>query len=140
MAAAVLLATACGGGDPGGGDQPTDEAQPTGARVDVTEDEFSIELSEPELTPGTYTFVIKNEGAVGHNLVIDGPGVSKAQTPLIRSGRTETVTVTLREGTYDVWCSIGNHRDQGMELTLSIGGAATPTPMTSPTGGDDGSY
>lgn len=40
-----------------------------------------------------------------------------AQTPTLAPGESETVrfSVDLEPGEYPFWCTIGNHRDQGME-------------------------
>lgn len=34
--------------------------------------------------------------------------------------------VTLQEGTYELWCSVGDHRAQGMDLQLEVTASAPP--------------
>jgi uncharacterized cupredoxin-like copper-binding protein len=133
--AAGLLVAGCGGGEettPGGGAPPattvettpaeTTPAEPSaGTAVTAEETEFSIKLSEQTFSPGTYTFTAHNAGTFPHDLTIAGPGVDQAKTEVLQPGASGEVTVELREGTYDVWCSVGNHRDQGMETTITVG-------------------
>lgn len=121
---AALLISACGSGGGNGDDAGESGGQspnPGDAiRVSVVESEFSISLPESEVAPGVYTFAVENAGAVPHDLVVKGPGVNSARTQRITGGGTGTVTVTLTSGTYELWCSIGNHREQGMDTALVV--------------------
>jgi len=121
VAGAALLLSACGGGT-GGSGTPTGTAHPTaGANaVTVTETEFSIQLSETNFTPGTHTFRVENQGSSRHNLNIQGPGMNTMTSPVINGGETTELTVTLQPGTYQVWCSVDNHRAQGMDTTITV--------------------
>lgn len=126
VAATALLIAGCGGGGDGAVTQPTDGAGGTspaggGTTVAVTETEFSIELAETTFTPGTYTFEVKNEGNFPHNLVVKGPGVDSEASPTLQGGESGQLTVTLSEGTYEVWCSVDAHRARGMDLTIDVG-------------------
>jgi plastocyanin len=91
-----------------------------GTVVNVTEKEFSIALSQATFTPGVYTFVVKDEGAVSHNLNIKGPGVTDAATSKISAGGSTSLTVTLKAGSYELWCSIGSHKANGMDMTITV--------------------
>lgn len=125
LVAVALLATgltACGGGD---SETPPGDGKAT--RVEVTETEFSIALSREKLSSGPHVFVVTNEGSTKHDFVIDGPGVDEKKTPVIPSGGEETLRVNLREGTYQLWCAVGSHRELGMELTLTVGKAPEKT-------------
>jgi len=129
--AILLVAPGCGGG---GGDATTGAASPpaattsgpaaspaqTGTIVTAGLTEFNIELSQASLSPGTYTFVAEEKGQQPHALSIKGPGVDSATTPVIQpGGASQRLTVTLQSGTYELWCPVGNHRQQGMELTIT---------------------
>lgn len=118
----VMLA-ACGSGSSssssssggGGGSGP-------GASIGVTLKDFSITLAKTPSTPGTYTFDVTNQGPSSHNLTINGPGVDNQGTPTFSSGDgTKTLTVTLKKGTYDVFCSVPGHRAAGMNVVVKIG-------------------
>jgi plastocyanin len=88
--------------------------------VAVTEVEFKIELPSTSLSPGSYTFDLTNKGAVGHDLVFNGPGVDNEKTPVIGPGKTAQLTVDLKSGTYDVYCSVPGHKQAGMDVKLKV--------------------
>ncbi|MEU8031821.1 copper-binding protein [Streptomyces sp. NPDC049099] len=119
---AALVLAACSGG--GGGSQPSAsgpaKAGP-GARVTVTETEYALKLSRSSFTPGTYTFVSDNHGKITHALSIDGPGVEDARTKNVDSGQQATLTVTLKKGTYDLYCPIDGHKQLGMDTHITVG-------------------
>jgi plastocyanin len=88
--------------------------------VPVAESEFKIELPSASLSPGSYTFDLTNKGQVGHDLVVDGPGVSDEKTPVIGPGKTAKLTVDLKSGTYKLYCSVPGHEQAGMKLELKV--------------------
>jgi len=88
--------------------------------VAVTEVEFRIELPSTTVAPGTYTFNLTNKGHVGHDLVFNGPGVDNEKTPVIDPGKTAKLTVDLKTGTYDVYCSVPGHKQAGMDVKLKV--------------------
>ena len=88
--------------------------------VAVTEVEFKIELPSTSISPGKYTFDLTNKGHVGHDLVIDGPGVSDEKTPVIDAGKTAKLSVDLKSGTYDFYCSVPGHKQAGMDVKVKV--------------------
>lgn len=89
--------------------------------VTATETEFHIALSKTTFTPGTYKFTAVDKGHLQHNLVIDGPGVNQAKTAgLLSPGQSESVTVTLRQGSYDIFCGVPGHKAQGMNVEITV--------------------
>lgn len=97
-------------------------APPAGTtELQVTETEFGIALPESRLAPGSYTFRVKNAGSAQHDLVVKGPGVDSARTEILAAGQDGTVSATLLAGTYELWCSVGNHRQLGMTTTITVG-------------------
>jgi plastocyanin len=92
-----------------------------GTVVNATETEYHIALSRTSFTSGTYTFVVTNDGQLLHSLEINGPGVNgqKLAQPL-GPGQSGNLTVTLRPGTYDVFCQIGRHRTLGMIVIIHV--------------------
>lgn len=81
--------------------------------------EFAIQLSPKTLTPGTYTFDVKNGGSATHALQIVGPGADKT-TPDLAAGKSAKLTVTFKAGTYDVNCPVANHKMLGMDLKIKV--------------------
>jgi plastocyanin len=91
-----------------------------GTAVMVTETEFTIKLSRTHFTPGVYTFVTRDSGSITHALEIDGPGVHDKASSNINPGQSTQLTVMLRKGTYDVWCPIANHKQLGMNTSITV--------------------
>jgi plastocyanin len=88
--------------------------------VPVTESEFKIELPSTSVSPGSYTFDLTNKGQVGHDLVVEGPGVNDEKTSVIGSGKTAKLTVDLKSGTYKLYCSVPGHEQAGMKLEVNV--------------------
>ncbi len=89
--------------------------------VSFTESEFQIEPATLALKPGTYVFNIRNTGQLPHDLRVttsDGSEVARSQA--VTAGTSTTVEVKLQQGTYTVWCSVGDHRARGMESTITV--------------------
>jgi uncharacterized cupredoxin-like copper-binding protein len=88
--------------------------------VAVSESEFKIELPSDHVAPGNYEFDLKNEGHIGHNLVVEGPGVDNEKTAVIDGGKTAVLTVDLKSGTYKLYCSVPGHEQAGMKVELKV--------------------
>jgi uncharacterized cupredoxin-like copper-binding protein len=127
MAVVALGATACGSGSSSSTSTPAAAGGSSGGSgggtpVDVTLKEYSITVSGgTTLAAGTYTFHVSNSGTMGHNLTIDGPGVEDATTGTFSAGGTADVTVTLKDGTYEFYCSVPGHKELGMDDTVTVG-------------------
>jgi Copper binding proteins, plastocyanin/azurin family len=92
-----------------------------GTKVTATETEFHIALSASTFSPGKYTFTAVNKGQLDHSLVINGPGVNKIQTQgLVAPGQSGSVTVTLSKGTYDIYCGVPGHKQEGMDVHIKV--------------------
>src|SRR2546422_286953 len=88
-----------------------------GKTIQVTESEFHIALPALKtLTPGDYTFEVKNAGNIQHDLVI-----GSRRTALIAPGGTAKLRVTLEAGTYVLFCAVDAHRKLGMAAKISVG-------------------
>jgi plastocyanin len=87
----------------------------------ATEAEFSISLDEDTLAAGDYEITVVNNGRASHDLVVEEDGNDVAGTDgNIAPGQSSTFTVTLDAGEYVFYCSVGNHRAMGMELTVQV--------------------
>jgi uncharacterized cupredoxin-like copper-binding protein len=91
--------------------------------IRVTEREFKISLSATQVKTGVARFEIKNTGKFPHALAIAGHGV-KARTKIIQPGKSAVLLVTLKEGSYSVWCPVPGHAAKGMKTSLSVTGVA----------------
>ena len=116
--ALAAVAAGCGGGD---------EAEPSGAAgsaqaIEVSATEFAFEPATIAVdAPGTYTFRVVNDGQVAHAFEIEGQGIEE-ETETIAPGGSAELTVELPSaGEYEIYCPVGNHREQGMVGTLQVG-------------------
>ena len=86
----------------------------------ATEVDFSISVDKDTLTAGDYEITVVNDGRASHDLVVERDGNDVAGTDGIAPGESATLTVSLEPGEYVFYCSIGNHRAMGMELTVEV--------------------
>ena len=101
--------------------------------VKATETDFHIALSKNSFSPGKYTFVATNKGAVTHALMITGPGLHNAMSKHISPGQSTKLTVTLKKGAYDIYCPVPGHKQLGMNVNISVGSTASTTSKSSST-------
>lgn len=133
------ILVACGGGNNNGGGStsspPKRSGEPGTTQVDVKMTDFKMELSKTTLKAGDYTFVAKNDGRHDHALEIEGSGTEE-KTRTLEPGESANLTITLKDGTYEVYCPVGNHKDLGMKTELTVGGTASPSGGTNTTNGN----
>ena len=113
VVASLPLVAACGAddeGDAGGG----------GQTIEVSATDFEFDPPEISADPGEITFVLTNDGENPHALDIEGEGVEES-SETINAGDTTELTVELEEGTYEIYCPVGDHKDRGMVGTLTVG-------------------
>jgi plastocyanin len=130
LAAGALLAAGCGedeeeGGGGGAASTPeaTEEAAGGGGgeALTLTADpggNISWEPGELSAAAGTVTIKLVNESSVPHAVEVEGNGVEE-ETETVTGGETE-LTVDLEAGEYTFYCPVGQHRQNGMEGTLTV--------------------
>jgi plastocyanin len=96
------------------------------SQVSVKLSEWRVELSQASVAAGTVTFAITNAGSIPHGFEVEGKGIEK-EIATIQPGATDTLTVTLKPGTYEVYCPVGedSHKKLGMETHLKVAGATS---------------
>jgi Plastocyanin len=103
---------------------PTASGSPAAASVAAKE--FAIAASEFKFTPAeirvkkgdTVKITLTNSGAMLHDWRVDE---FDATTKTITKGQTDTVEfVADQVGTFEYYCSVGNHRQQGMVGKLIV--------------------
>ena len=104
---------------------PQTAAAPAGRPVetlDVTETEYKIDPADPEIPKsGVVELNVANDGSVDHSLEVEGPG-GESVTPTLAPGDSTTLKVDLPPGEYTWYCPIANHRELGMEGTVTVAG------------------
>ena len=104
------------------GKKPAQGGAKAGETVDVTEDEFSIALQGGnQLAPGRYTFDVANEGAIEHDLAIEGDQLEdEAKTKLIPPKEAVPLEVDLPPGKYKFFCTVPGHEQSGMKADVTV--------------------
>lgn len=83
--------------------------------------EFVFVPGEAEAPPGDATLVVRNEGAIEHNFILEDAAKKKvAEIAVIEAGQTLQVKAALRAGTYTFYCSLPGHREAGMAGVLRV--------------------
>jgi plastocyanin len=133
LSAGVLVAAGCGDDEDegGGGAEATPEATAEatedasggggGEALTLTADpggSISWEPGELSAPAGSVTIMLVNESTVPHAVEVEGNGVEE-ESETVTGGETE-LTVDLEAGEYTFYCPVGQHRQNGMEGTLTV--------------------
>jgi plastocyanin len=121
IAPLTLGLAACGGGDDKGGSDPPvtfHKGQPV--KVSGHEYAFDPKTIVVDGGGGRTTIEFKNAGATAHNLKLVQGGKEVGGTGTFQGGRSESVTVDLKPGTYEMICTVGNHANLGMTGELTV--------------------
>jgi uncharacterized cupredoxin-like copper-binding protein len=128
-----LVFAACGDDDDDSSDSTTSETTSTestttedtaatgggGGAITISETEFALDPADPTAPAGEVTITATNDGATVHNLEVEGNGVEEI-TDDLDPGQSGELTLDLEPGTYEIYCAIDSHKDQGMEGTLTV--------------------
>lgn len=69
--------------------------------------------------PGRLQIISRNDASIPHNIALEGNGV-RAVGKVVQDGGTSQISVTLKRGSYQYFCTVSGHREGGMEGTLSV--------------------
>ena len=139
----VAVASGCGGGTGDRVESSTNSSanssatRPIAQTVRISETEYKLTPSSVALPKtGTYEFKIVNKGTITHALEIEGKGVEQKSSE-IGPGASTTIDVTFKTaGSYEMYCPVDGHRNQGMEGKIAVGSTASGgggTTMETPT-------
>lgn len=132
VAAVAVVLAGCGGGS----SSSTTPASPANAStgsassakgevVNLSADPSGqLRFTQSKLTvakPGTVTLVMRNPTSAGmsHGVSLEGNGVDK-DGPIVAPGKTSSISVDLKKGTYTYYCPVPGHRQAGMTGTLTV--------------------
>jgi len=117
------------GAAPSGGSAPA---------VTISETEYKLTPSNAQAAKsGQVTVQVRNEGGTQHSLEIETPsGEVKAKT--LAPGASQTLTASLKPGTYDMYCPIDGHKAKGMVGKLVVGGGGSGGGSGDDNGGSGG--
>ena len=97
--------------------------------VNVKLSEWNVVLSQASVAAGPVTFVITNAGSIPHGFEVEGQGIEK-EIETIQPGASDTLTLTLKTGSYDVYCPVGedSHKKLGMDTHLKVVSGSSQAP------------
>jgi plastocyanin len=140
LAFAAVLLPACGEEDTPDGATPNGAGSGGGEVVEVALSEFALEPASFSLEPGSYTLRVVNDGSVVHALEVEGPS-GEVETEDLEPGASADLDVDLSEpGDYGIYCPVDDHKDMGMEGTITVGGGGGTTTNEDTTTEDSGGY
>jgi nitrite reductase (NO-forming) len=87
----------------------------TTTTVTVAAKEFKFTLSKTSVPHGKVIFKVTNRGKLAHDFSIAGH-----KTPLIKPGKSATLTVTLKKGSWAYKCTVAGHAAAGMKGKLKV--------------------
>jgi len=74
---------------------------------------------EATAPPGALEIDSENDASIPHDIAVEGNGVDeKGET--VQDGGVSKVSVTLKPGKYEYYCTVAGHREGGMEGTLTV--------------------
>jgi len=130
LVSSVLGVAACGGGvqekgqegkqkaakmGSGGENAPSGAKQTVVKTIQVKETEFKLNPAGITLNkPGTYVFKAVNSGTTVHALEVEGEGIEE-KTEEIEPAQRAELKVKLAAGTYELYCPVDGHKEEGME-------------------------
>jgi plastocyanin len=116
------------GGGGGGGGSDTEKQASSGGGGGGTELKLAADQSGAlkfdktslSAKPGKVTIVMDNPSDVPHAIEVEGKGVEE-EGEVVEKGGVSQVSADLKAGEYEFYCPVGNHKDAGMEGTLTVG-------------------
>ena len=112
LALALLLAGCGSAGAPVKTDATT---------VAIVLDDYTIRPQQLRVPAGKrLTFVVRNQGRLGHTFRIRGRRANVLALTTIRPGTSATKSAKLGKGTYTMYCVLANHEELGMYGTLVV--------------------
>ncbi len=128
LVAMITLAAGCGGGDGGGGDGTVEVTMGTPS-------EYAMTPEPTEISAGTVTFEVKNEGTLVHEMVViktdkgaanlgtDGEADESGAVDEVADlpvGESKTLELVLAAGKYALVCNLPGHYAGGMYADFTV--------------------
>ena len=91
------------------------------ARVTAADSGGKLRFSAKTLTVthGRVTITMRNAGSLHHGIAVEGHGVDK-DGRIVAHGKTSTVIVRLKKGTYEFYCPVAGHKAAGMRGKIVV--------------------
>ena len=124
----------------GCGADSNDGANATSNDITGTLHEWAVEVDATTAEAGDVTFTMTNEGTIGHEFLVVKTDIAVGEIPLdgdhfaeptdgievineigeFAKDTTESLTVNLAPGTYQLVCNLPDHYDAGMFISFKV--------------------
>jgi len=124
----------------GCGADSNDGANATSNNITGTLHEWVVEVDATTAAAGDVTFTMTNEGTIGHEFLVVKTDIPVGEIPLdgdhfaeptdgievvneigeFAKGTTESLTVNLTPGTYQLVCNLPAHYEAGMHISFKV--------------------
>jgi plastocyanin len=105
-------------------DKPSQPSGPPGrllaTSLEISPTQLQLQLSRASVAAGPTIVQQYNAGSDPHNLIIERQGAAPFAFPTLDPGLDQRQTVDLTHGTWTLYCSLLNHRELGMQATLTV--------------------
>lgn len=120
LAVAGAVAAVAAGGAVAAPSQPAAHVGGTSLHVTALKNGLAFSTKALSAKAGSVTITLKNLSPLKHDLVLESGEKILAKTPLLAAGKTGSLTVTLKKGSYNFVCDVPGHEDAGMKGTLTV--------------------
>jgi uncharacterized cupredoxin-like copper-binding protein len=114
--AAVLVIAGCGE------KRHTSSSGGTSSSASISETEFKLTPASASVDAGS-TLTVKNDGSTTHAFEIELPN-GEIKTRSLSPGDSIDVKAPDKAGSYEMYCPIDGHKQQGMKGKLTVGGSS----------------
>ena len=124
----------------GCGADSNDGANATSNNITGTLLEWAVKIDATTAVAGDVTFTMTNDGTIGHEFLVVKTDIAVGEIPLdgdhfaeptdgievineigeFAKGTTESLTVNLAPGTYQLVCNLPDHYDAGMSISFNV--------------------
>jgi plastocyanin len=126
MIGLALVAAGCGGDEeePAATQEPAATEEPSGGGGETlnlsapADGSLSFNTDTLSAAAGTLNIEFSNPSSVPHAVAVEGNGVEE-ESETVTGGRAP-LTAELEAGEYTFYCPVGDHRQAGMEGTLTV--------------------
>jgi len=124
LAARPLLAVACALGTFGAGSVALTGVADAATTLKLTANPkgmlmFNTKTLTAKAGKITIEMINPKTSGVPHGVSVEGHGVDK-DSKIVGPGKTVSLTVTLKKGTYEFYCPVRGHEAAGMKGTLKV--------------------
>jgi plastocyanin len=104
-----------------GGMATTATAATTTKTLRADKNKLAYNVKTITVKPGKVTLKMFNPSSIPHDIAVKGASIKQpVKGKVVGKGKTSTVTVHLRKGTYTFYCSVPGHEQAGMKGKLIV--------------------